>query len=193
MLFHLRLPLYLASRSPRRKQILNMLDLNYKTIRGSKFDPAVPDDSPGRYVKQCAVLKAITASGRLKSGIILGCDTIVYAKERILNKPGTAAQAERMIRMLNGIVHTVYTGIAIYDVNKAIVYSAYDKSSVQFRDLSKKEIKNYIKTGDWKDKAGGYGIQARGAFLIKSVTGCYYNVMGLPVNKLLVLLKPYIV
>jgi septum formation protein len=192
MFIRLSQPLCLASKSPRRKQILKNLGIAFKTGSPRKNDPRVALKRPATYVKQSALLKALHGSQNIKSGIILGCDTVVYCKGRIMNKPASRKHAESMVRFLSGRSHAVYTGMALFDTKTKRFRSTFEKTLVTFRKLRKSEIRNYIKSGDWADKAGGYGIQTAGAFLVKSIKGCYYNVVGLPVEKLLELLRPYL-
>lgn len=179
----------LASSSPRRKQLLNALFVNF----GLKFDiiPAniveyLPQNirNYGKFAANLAELKALEVATR-KDGIIISADTIVVYENQVLGKPDNQFHASKMLNMLSGKTHKVYTGLVIFDTYSSKIYKVFEKTSVSFRNLSSKEIKFYIKTGSPMDKAGSYGIQDDlGSTFVEKINGDYYNVVGLPLFKL---------
>jgi len=194
------LPIYLASQSPRRKAILEQLGISFKLVPVSGKDPQINfNGSPALFVKKMAEKKAEQALLHSRSlvkklngptgGFLLTFDTIVYFRSKtkglIFNKPKSEKEATKIIQTLNGKKHSVYTGMALLNLSNGQVTSHFSRTFVKFRVLQAKEIKSYIQTHDWRDKAGGYGIQSAGAALIEWIHGCYYNVVGLPVGLLL--------
>ncbi len=183
----------LASESARRKSLLNMLLSNF----GLKFHvkPAnIAEYIPEKYsnypqlVKKLSKDKVEVVSKKNKS-IVIGADTIVVFNNHILGKPIDEKDAYRMLKMLSGNVHKVYTGITICDENNKI-YQDHEVSSVKFRTLDKNEIEYYINTGSPMDKAGSYGIQDDfGSTFVDWIHGDYFNVVGLPIVKTYLILK----
>lgn len=200
------LKIILASSSPRRKELLKQI--------GMKFEICPPDyDQDGnveetplvltplikkdkekkearRVVEKNALFKARTIARRFKElGIVIGADTIVLLGNEILGKPENEIQARIMLKRLSGKIHHVVTGISLIKgaMREEIVGS--EVTEVKFRKLSGKEISNYIKTGEPLDKAGAYGIQGMGALFVSGINGCYFNVVGLPLTRLFLLLK----
>jgi len=179
----------LASTSPRRKLLLNALLKNF----GLKFDviPAniveyLPEKvrNYGNFAANLAELKALEVAVR-KNGIIIAADTIVVLNNKILGKPDSAAGAKKMLKILSGNLHKVYTGLVVFDTQKDKLYKSFEVTSVRFRKLSSKEIEFYVSTGSPMDKAGSYGIQDDfGSTFVEKINGDYFNVVGLPVFKL---------
>lgn len=176
-------PVYLASKSPRRKKLLKLLNFNVKLV---SFDFEEYDDGnlkPYRLVKKLAFEK-LEAVVRKRKGIYITADTIVVHGNRVLNKPLDEQDAFKMLSFLSDKTHTVYTGFCVYNsVNNKLI-NDYERTRVTFRKLEKDEIRDYIASGSPMDKAGSYGIQDDyGAVFIKKINGCYYNVVGLPLTK----------
>ncbi len=146
-----------------------------------------------RVVVRNAELKARSVSGRADGRLILGADTIVDLDGQPLGKPQDEADANRMLHRLSGRAHRVHSGIALYDPTRDKLYSDHAATSVTFRSLTDAEISAYIESGEPMDKAGSYGIQARGALFIERIEGCFFNVMGLPLAKLWELLGAVVV
>lgn len=179
----------LASNSPRRKQLLNALFVNF----GLKFDiiPAniveyLPENlrNYGKFASNLAELKALEVATR-EEGIIISADTIVVYDNQVLGKPENEKQAYEMLNLLSGKTHRVYTGLVIFDTYGNKIFKEFEKTAVSFRKLSSKEIKFYINTGSPMDKAGAYGIQDDlGSTFVEKISGDYYNVVGLPLFKL---------
>lgn len=183
----------LASGSPRRKELL--LQAGYQIeVMVSEADENVADDNPVLMVEELAYRKAEAVAEKIfsqnmeESCLIIGADTIVVRGRRVLGKPTDREAAYRMIWKLAGKTHQVYTGVALWYFSadkKLKVYRMHEKTDVNVRSMSHEEILSYIDgCDDWKDKAGGYGIQtAFGAKYIPEIHGDYYNVVGLPVCK----------
>lgn len=173
----------LASGSPRRKELLGFIVKEFKVI------PAVGEESipvgtpPVDAVSMLARQKANEIYVKYKNEIIIGADTIVVIDGQILGKPHSEEEAFEMLSLLSGRVHSVFTGVCIIsETGKQKCFT--EETKVEFYPLSEKEIRGYIATGDPMDKAGAYGIQEKGAFLVKGITGDFYNVMGLPIGRL---------
>lgn len=173
----------LASNSPRRREILgNFIDFNVI----SKEIQEIKDDSfsPWTTVTALAFEKGIEVAKDYEDKIVLSADTLVELDGKLLGKPKNREDARVMIKSLSGKTHNVYTGYAIFKLSKKIKYVSYDKSSVKFYDLSDDEIEKYLDTDEYKDKAGAYGIQGKGAILVEKINGDYFNIVGFPVGKI---------
>lgn len=179
-----KLPIYLASKSPRRKKLLKQLNLKFKTVDLHFHEKANDGEDPVSLIRRLSIEKLNKALLKIKKGIIITADTIVVIDNHILGKPKNKIDAKRILNKLSGRTHIVYTGFSIYNsVNNKII-SDFEKTSVTFRKLTNQEIDDYISTGSPMDKAGAYGIQDDfGAVFIEKIDGCYYNVVGLPLAK----------
>ncbi|HUU53642.1 MAG TPA: Maf family protein [Armatimonadota bacterium] len=182
--------LILASQSPRRQELLRAAGIAFRVVV-----PAVEERlsaaGGGRYadlVRRAALAKA-SAVTRRERGLVLAADTIVVCEGEVLGKPADEGEARRMLRKLSGRWHRVYTGVALVKGSRRVV--DYERTEVAFRRLSKKQIDWYVSTGEPMDKAGSYAIQGTGAALIRAVRGCYTNVIGLPLPKVLELLAEF--
>ncbi len=176
--------IYLASSSPRRKKLLEQLNLSFKTIKVDIDESIKKGESPVKAVKRLSLEKMIEAKKEIKKGIIITADTIIVLRKKIIGKPVNKKDAEKILRNLSGKTHIVYTGFCISNIEKNIIITDYEKTLVTFRELSLKEIKDYIETGSPMDKAGAYGIQDDfGAVFVNKINGCYYNIVGLPLTK----------
>lgn len=177
--------IYLASKSPRRRKLLKQLGIKFKSFTVDLNEEILDGEHPVQTVKRLALHKSELALNNVRSGIVITADTIVVLNKKIMGKPVDRTDAFRILSNLSGRTHTVYTGFVIADkiTGKRII--GYEKTSVTFKKLSSKEIRDYIKTGSPMDKAGAYGIQDDfGAVFVKRIDGCYYNVVGLPLAKL---------
>ncbi len=171
----------LASESPRRKEIFKNVGINALQMPSNIDEPNI-DIRPHLLVKHHAENKAKAVASHLDDKcVIIGSDTLVFFEDKVLGKPKNKYEAYSHLRMLSGKKHSVYTGVAI--IYKKQLVSFYEKTIVEFDDLSDKVIDQYIETGDCFDKAGGYGIQGISSQFIKKINGCYFNVMGFPINK----------
>jgi len=176
----------LASASPRRKELLENIGLEFEIIV-SEADESVIDRSiaPDMLVKELAMLKAAEAAKYAKKdSFVIGADTVVVYDGQVLEKPADSESAEGMLKMLSGKEHCVYTGVCIFNTNDCSAICKSEKTVVSFKELSEETVKNYVKTGEPMDKAGSYGIQGKGALLIKGIEGDYFNVVGLPLGLL---------
>jgi len=183
-MFKTELPIYLASKSPRRKKLLKLLYPKIKTLSVNLNEEILDGEHPIKTVKRLASEKMHLAKKKVKNGVIITADTIVVLDKNIIGKPKSEKDAENILANLSGKTHAVYTGLAIYNVKKNNLIVDYEKTAVTFRELSKKEIKKYVAGGSPMDKAGAYGIQDDyGAVFVKKINGCFYNVMGLPLSK----------
>lgn len=180
--------LILASASPRRMEILKSLGLTFEVVP-SNYDEIIVQKSPYELVVEFASEKAMEVAGRTAPGkIILAADTIVYKDGEILGKPKNDVDAVRMLEKLSNDSHRVITGLCLYDTTTRVVKCDWEETIVYFKELSKEEIDDYIHTSEPLDKAGAYGIQGFGGVFVKRIEGCYFNVVGLPVYKLNLLL-----
>ena len=172
----------LASASPRRLELMQLITDEFKVIPAD-VEEVLPDDI-GAYqsAEYLARLKAQSVAADYPDALVIGCDTVVIIDNEVLGKPRTEDEAREMLRKLSGREHSVVTGCALCCGGRAISFS--EKTSVIFYDLSDKEIEEYILTGESSDKAGAYGIQGRGALLVKSIVGDYFSVVGMPVSRL---------
>ena len=179
-----RIPIYLASNSPRRKKLLEQLNLKFKTFSVDCDEIIEKGESPVEAVKRLSLKKLLLAKEKVKNGIIITADTIVVINGKIIGKPVNKKDAERILNRLSDKTHIVYTGFSIFNSKKDKTITDYEKTLVTFRGLENREIKKYIATGSPMDKAGAYGIQDDfGAVFIKKINGCYNNVVGLPLTK----------
>ena len=181
-------PLILASSSPRRKTILEMIGIPFRQVPGSIAEEDL-SGGPEYVVEHRAMMKARQVSAEYPGNPVLGADTMVGLDNRLLGKPATHAEAVDILCMLSGRWHTVYGGVALIWEERGIEFGFSEETSVRFRKLSKAEIEAYADTGEPMDKAGAYGIQGVGSLLIDRIEGCYFNVMGLPVARFVMELR----
>jgi len=173
--------LILASGSPRRKELLENVNISFDVVVSEVeeiIDPTLP---PQEIVKSLAFQKAHDVSVRYPDAVVLGSDTVVVYQDQILGKPENEEDSYRMLKMLSGQTHHVVTGVAIISSDKVSTF--YEKTEVTFWELSDQEIKSYIASGEPTDKAGSYGIQQLGSSLVKRITGDYFTVVGLPISR----------
>lgn len=180
----LKLPkIYLASRSPRRSEMLQTLNIPFETI-SSPYEETMEDVAgllPEKIASTLAGFKAYYASTALENGIVVGADTIVVQGEKVLGKPANKDEVIEMLRSLSGKAHRVITGISVVDVEKKVTLTHSEVTNVFFRDLTDKDIEQYVKTGEPFDKAGAYGIQGYASLFVDKIEGCYFNVVGFPI------------
>lgn len=172
----------LASESPRRRELLSSLDMNYITSNANIeeiFDPALPIEEA---VQQVAFQKANAVASQHPNDIIIGADTIVVINNEILGKPRDDEEAYLMLSKLSGQTHEVYSGVCL--IHDGISETFVEKTKVTFYPLDEELIKRYIQSKEPRDKAGAYGIQGKGSILVKEIQGDYYNVVGLPLGAL---------
>ncbi|MFU8793030.1 MAG: Maf family protein [Acholeplasmataceae bacterium] len=181
--------LILASQSPRRKALLESKNIEFKTVPSAFDEASVLANSPIEYVKTLARLKAKSILEHYPNDVILGADTIVLLDQTILGKPKDEHDAFLMLKMLRGKRHLVYTAVSIMNKDKEETWLSY--AEVQFKDVSDQDILSYVKTKEPLDKAGSYGIQGLGSFLVASYYGNYHAIMGLPIDEVVEKLKQF--
>jgi septum formation protein len=186
--------LILASASPRRAELLRQIGLGFQITPSTFQEETLQENDPARLVMELALHKAKQVAGSTSSGtssLVIGADTVVFLEDRILGKPSGPEEAIQMLAQLNGKTHQVFTGIALIQVPGTKQRVDYEMTQVKFRSLSMKEIEAYVSTGEPLDKAGAYGIQGKGAVLVEAIHGCYFNVVGLPIVKLVLLFQDF--
>ncbi len=173
-------PLVLASRSPRRKAILELVRIPFEQIPSGIEEEFLSGD-PSEVVEHWARMKAEDVSAEHPCNPVLGADTMVALDNRLLGKPESSREAVSMLKALSGKWHRVFGGVALEWREEGICFSFSEYTRVKFRSLTDSEIEAYVETGEPFDKAGAYGIQGFGSILVEKVDGCYFNVMGLPI------------
>lgn len=163
---------------------MNIFGLKFKVISAKIKEEKKPGLSYATLVKRNALAKAQNVAGRVKNGIIIGADTIVVQGKKIFGKPRDLKAAQRMLKRLSGKPQWLYTGVAIIDKDQHKMRLCYEKTKVYMDRLTDREIKNYFARVSPLDKAGSFDIQGKGAFFIRRIEGCFYNVVGLPLRKL---------
>jgi len=181
----------LASSSPRRVELLNQIGIQPSVIKSEIDETIRTGEKPEQIAMSLAFRKAYDVYKKQTEGIIIGADTIVVLEGEILGKPKDLQDAFVMLRKLSGKEHSVITGFSILDFNDNIKVIDYVETLVLFDDLTDNRINEYLKTGEPMDKAAAYGIQGKGAILVKRIEGCYFNVVGLPLSKLEYYLRNY--
>jgi septum formation protein len=181
--------LILASSSPRRRYLLRLIRLPHEVVEPRISEADHADEDPVRHVLTLAGLKAKSVRHGYEEGYILGADTIVVLDGKILGKPVGVDDARAMLTRLRGRVHEVYTGLSLVDAAGRGETQGYEMTRVKIRAMEAWEIDAYIATGEPMDKAGSYGIQGYGAGIVEKVVGCYFNVVGLPIVRLLRLIR----
>jgi len=182
-MLELTLPLVLASQSPRRRDLLHRLGLEFE-VQPSDVDESFPEDvESGEAVEIVAARKAARTALFHPDGLTLAADTVVVLGDEVLGKPVSAAHARDMLQRLSGRTHIVYTGIALAHPTSGRTVTDHEATRVTFGELDSAEISAYVATGSPMDKAGSYGIQDDyGALLVERIEGDYYNVVGLPLR-----------
>jgi septum formation protein len=173
--------IWLASASPRRSALLTQIGVPHRVRAVAADESPIEGEAPAQYVRRLALLKAQTLWSQLGSGdrrAVLGADTAVVIDERILSKPADEADCVRMLRILSGRTHQVFTAVALCDEGR--VATALSVSDVTFRELSPGEMQAYWRSGEPADKAGAYAVQGLAAAFIERISGSYSGVMGLP-------------
>ena len=189
----------LASASPRRKELLEQIGISFE-ICPAKGEERITKSVPHEVVEELASQKAVEVASMVRTYedthqelvtpsdlMVIGADTIVSCGGQILGKPKDESDACRMLKLLSGGTHQVYTGVSIVLLDasgKAGQVTFHEKTDVTMRAMSEEEIRRYVATGEPMDKAGAYGVQGRGALLVEAIHGDFFNVMGLPMLRL---------
>lgn len=182
----------LASGSPRRKELLTSLGLDFEVVK-SDFEEDIENKAfSDELIINLAEEKVKDVAKKVKNpSIIIGADTVVIIDDEILGKPVNEQDAFSMLKKLSKRTHKVVTAIAIFDTKENLMKSEAVTSEVTFKELSDEEIKRYIQTGEPMDKAGSYGIQAYGGLFVSCINGCYFNIVGLSLHRLGEMLKSF--
>lgn len=187
-------PIVLVSASPRRQELLRQISVPFEVCR-SEIDEAIPEqsDDPETLAVELAFRKVQAVASRFPNRWLLAADTLVVVGKKLLGKPRTSDEAVLMLRKLSGRTHKVVTGLCLAKTDAKgktrRCYKGAETTLVTFRRLTEDEIADYVATGEPMDKAGGYGIQGKAAIFATRIVGCYYNVVGLPLAKLALMLK----
>jgi septum formation protein len=179
-------PLLLASTSPQRRAILHQLGIPFDVVAPRYVEHDPPDADAAQLVRDHALGKARSVAPEADGRPVLGVDTTVVLGRRIYAKPADAGDAERMLEELSGRTHAVVSGLAL--VTPGWEYVEDEATLVTFRALTPRDLANYVASGEWRGRAGGYAIQGLGAALVERVEGDYLNVVGLPASLLVRLL-----
>ena len=179
--------LVLASASPRRSELLRNAAIQFIVDPAHVREEPGPLERPLDYAKRLAREKALTALARHPHDAVLGADTVVVVDEHLLEKPADAEDAARMLRLLSGRAHQVITGVSV--VAPGFEITEAETTQVYFGRLSDQEIAEYVASGEPMDKAGAYGIQGIASRWIGRIEGCYFNVVGLPIERVYRMLR----
>ena len=182
-------PLVLASGSPRRQQLLDMLGIPYRVVVPDVDETYRVSEAPEAYVVRLARAKVGVVAAREPAALVLGADTSVVVRGEVLGKPASREEAALMLGKLAGRTHHVLTGVALASGDR--VEDALDVTDVTFRPFDGTTIADYVTTGEPMDKAGAYGVQGRGAALVEGIRGDFFSVMGLPLRLVLDLLERF--
>ncbi|MDD5602968.1 MAG: Maf family protein [Eubacteriales bacterium] len=185
----------LASTSPRRIELLKKLNMDFKVqqpgVEEESFIRA-PGQAPEDYAMDLALLKAESVLDKTEGdSLIIGADTVVTISGKVLGKPSDSHEARLMLESLQGKCHEVITGLCVINAQDGRRAVSFEKTRVRIRNLTDQEITFYISTGESLDKAGAYGVQSMGALLVERIEGCYFNVVGLPIYRLSVMLREF--
>lgn len=181
----------LASASPRRRELLTRIGLQFQVIKSAVEEVILPDETPENHVLRLSRAKALDVADRseVSGRWFIGSDTVVVRDDTILGKPADAMQAAAMLRSLSGRSHRVISGFAVHDRETGETPGSAVTTRVWFKQLTEAEIEEYIATGEPFDKAGAYAIQGIGAFMVPRIEGSYTNVVGLPLCEAMALLE----
>ena len=181
----------LASKSIRRKEILNKINLDFEVFNSQLIEKNITNNykNQSAYCKRLAVMKSKAVSKKFPDHYVIGADTIVVLNNKILNKPSNKKEAINHLNLLSNTKHIVYTGVSLINLSQNINKSFIEKTTVYFNKLNNNEINNYVTKFKPYDKAGGYAIQEYSNVFVKKINGCFYNVVGFPLPKFYKLLN----
>ena len=185
----------LASQSPRRRELLEMLGYPFE-VKVSEAEEKITSTNPAQVTEELSCQKAETVAEQIQQGLVIGADTVVSQNDKILGKPMDRQDAREMIQILQGRNHKVYTGVTVIQREagrevRRVTFS--EETIVRVASMTSKEVEQYISLPEPYDKAGGYGIQGTFAKYIQGIEGDYFNVVGLPIHRLYKVLKEFVV
>ena len=183
--------LVLASSSPRRRQLLAMVGAAFEVDPPTTQEQISPGLSAADVVVSLAAAKAEEVAARRPHDVVVGADTVVVIDGQILGKPRDDEDARRMLRRLSGRTHEVWTGLAVVHRASGRQARAAECTRVTFRQLDEQTLDRYVRTGEGLDKAGAYAVQGLGSLFVTRIEGCYFNVVGLPLARLAMMLEPF--
>ena len=170
----------LASKSPRRADLLKQIGLEFEVCPSEVEEPKITGISPAIAVQELALTKARTVAAKFNAGLVIGADTVVVIEGQPIGKPENEAHAIEILTRLSGNRHEVITGVALIDIERKNEVVWVEKTVVHFRTLRQSEILAYVHSGESSDKAGAYGIQGKAGAFVERIEGCYFNVVGFP-------------
>lgn len=182
-------PLFLASTSPRRRELLQQVGLEFSVLKVDVDESVREGERPADYVLRLAREKALAGLAQAAEGVVIAADTTVVVDDEVLGKPASEVEAMHMWRRLSGRTHQVLTGVAVGDTRH--VETVAVSTRVHFRAITQAEMHAYWQSGEPGDKAGGYAIQGRGAVFVDAIEGSYSNVVGLPLSETAALLAHF--
>jgi len=188
-----KVDLILASASARRFELLQSLGLTFKVVKSNAEESATEKELPGEHVLKNARLKARSVAKNFPDHLVIAADTAVVLKDTILGKPKTKQHAYDMLKLLSARTHQVYTGVCLNFLRRNQEVADFVCTDVSFSHLSDEEIWAYINTGEPFDKAGAYAIQGQGALFVEKINGCFFNVVGFPLNRFYRMLDKFLV
>lgn len=184
--------IYLASKSPRRREILETMDMSFELVSGDCEEIVNEWERPDQVVMSIALQKGLSAALKFNNGeLIISADTIVVSEGKILGKPSDPEDAKEMLRQLSGKTHQVMTAFSIIRAGQHMKIVDYTVTEVTFKVIDDAFIQWYIDSGEPFDKAGAYGIQGKGALMVERINGDYLNVVGFPISKIVDTLKEH--
>ncbi|MGE5574256.1 MAG: Maf family protein [Bacteroidota bacterium] len=178
------LRLVLASASPARADLLRQIGLRFDVRPSGVAEDMIDGDDPGEAVEAVALAKARHVARKEPDAVIIAADTVIVLDREALGKPADADDARKMLRRISGRWHQVASGLAVLDARSGRVAACHEVTGVCMARLSPADIDAYVATGEPLGKAGSYAIQGRGALLVERISGCYFNVVGLPIARL---------
>ncbi|MFA6534397.1 MAG: Maf family protein [Patescibacteria group bacterium] len=179
----------LASASPRRRDILKQIGLNFTIEESNYHEDLKLRLPPQKLVKRLAEGKALAVANKHRNAIIIAADTIVVFRNKVLGKPKSTSEARQVLRQLSGKSNYLYTALVVIDTASGKKFTVIDGVKIDFRRITEAEIKVYVASGEPLDKAGSYAIQGLGGLFITKITGNYYSMLGMPIVKLTAILR----
>jgi len=182
--------IYLVSESPRRKELLSrLLNCRFFSLKNYHDEKMENGKSPFSQLKTNCIGKINSVKQKPANSLLISSDTIVVVGDQVLGKPGSRSSAVKTLKKISGRAVSVISGVAVFDTKKKRLFYGHEKTVVKIKELSDREIRKYVGTGEPLDKAGAFAIQGKGSFLVEWIEGDYFNVVGLPVQRLALLLS----